>query len=101
MGGESYICPTCGGDVPVGGRGCDRCAPKKKRVRARAKRERKSWEQDESADGLDLPGEDFDYDEFVEREFGKTPHKQIGIAWYWWVTAVGLLVVFLWATLGR
>lgn len=42
-------------------------------------------------DGLGLPEEDFDYDAFVAREFGIKPHKRIGIAWYWWVTAALLL----------
>jgi hypothetical protein len=44
-------------------------------------------------DGLDLPDEDFDYDEFVAREFGHVPHKQLGVKWYWWWIGVVLLVV--------
>jgi hypothetical protein len=44
-------------------------------------------------DGLDLPEEDFDYDEFVAREFGHVPHKQLGVKWYWWWIGVVLLVV--------
>ena len=53
---------------------------------------RKSWEQDSDSDGLDLPDEDFDYDEFVAREFGKLPHRKVPIKWYWWMTAVLLVV---------
>lgn len=55
----------------------------------------KSWEQEPSGNGLDLPDNDFDYEDFVEREFGRKPHRQIGIAWYWWTTAAVLLVLFL------
>jgi hypothetical protein len=62
---------------------------RKKLKRARKSR---SWEQDPSYDGLDLPGEDFDYEDYVEREFGGKPHRQVGIAWYWWLTALLLLI---------
>ena len=51
------------------------------------------WEQEQMCDGLDLPEEDFDYDEFVAREFGHVPHKQLGVKWYWWWIGVVLLVV--------
>lgn len=64
------------------------------------RRRGKSWEQDSAYDGLDLPGEGYDYEEFVEREFGDKPHEQVGIAWYWWLTAVGLLGVFGWWVFG-
>ena len=46
-------------------------------------------------DALDLPDEDFDYDEFVAKEFGHKPHRKIGIKWYWWVTAIVLLVLIV------
>ena len=92
---ETYLCPGCDTEVPVGSRGCPRCNPpskRHKRRRATASRRRHGWEQEDSADGLNLPDEDnFDYDSFVAREFGGKPHKRIGIAWYWWVTATLLL----------
>lgn len=71
--------------VPCGG-----CTRKIKPALAKVKR---SWEQDQMYDGLDLPDEDFDYDEFVAREFGHVPHKQLGVKWYWWWVGVVLLVV--------
>lgn len=52
---------------------------------------KKSWEQDKAVDGLDLPDDDFDYDDFVAREFGKFPHRRTGLKWYWWALAVVLL----------
>lgn len=44
-------------------------------------------------DDLDLPNEDFDYDEFIAKEFGKSPHKKIGVKWYWWLLGVIILVL--------
>ncbi len=56
---------------------------------------RKSWEQAVEYDGLDLPDDDFDYREIMDREFGGKPHRRIGIRWYWWVTALVLLVLMI------
>lgn len=85
---ETYLCPGCDTEVPVGSHGCPRCqarAKRRKKVRSSASR------KDHSHDGLDLPGEDFDYDSFVAREFGVKPHKRIGIALHWWITGAILL----------
>lgn len=82
-----YLCPTCDHEVTVG-HVCPRCEKKNQSPRNK----RKSWEQQESTDGLDLQDEDFDYDDFIAREFGKTPHRKIGIAWYWYVAALLLLI---------
>jgi uncharacterized membrane protein YvbJ len=89
---DSYLCPGCGNEVQIGPRGCPKCS---KPPKAKKKPARKSWQQDRRYDDLDLPSEDFDYDEFVAREFGKVPHRRIGIAWYWWVTALVLLVLMV------
>ena len=99
---ETYICPSCDSVVEVGGvcPGCKPSKPKRKKKRRVAVAPRKSWEQDESMDGVDLPDEDFDYDEFVEREFGTKPHRRTGIKWYWWVTGVVVLGWFAWLVFG-
>lgn len=100
---DSYICPTCDNEVTVGG-SCRVCSInvksqlpiKKKKVKK--KPIKKSWEQDEIYDDLDLPDDDFDYDDFLEREFGtsdQSPHKKIGIAWYWWLTALVLCTIWI------
>lgn len=83
----SYRCPFCNCEVQVGSP-CPGCAKKRRQPRTPAP---KSWQQDAGADGLDLPDSDFDYDEFVAREFGGLPHRRIGVAWYWWL--LGVLVV--------
>jgi hypothetical protein len=85
-----YRCPFCDQDVRVG-KPCPGCVKKQKPVKAK----RKSWEQDHSSDGLNLPDDDFDYDEFVAREFGKAPHKSLGVKWYWWALGVVVLLALI------
>jgi len=89
----TYPCPTCGAEVRVGGE-CPGC-PKRKpgRRRARPNRRHRSWQQDASHDGLDLADEDFDYDEFVAREFGTVPHRKLGVKWYWWLLGIVVLIL--------
>jgi len=90
---DHYTCPGCGRDVPIGPKGCPHCRPPKP---ARQKAARRSWERSREYDGLDLPDdEDFDYDDFVEREFGRKPHRKLGVKWYWW--ALGVAIILLWA----
>lgn len=91
---KTYICPGCGSELRIGTRGCPKCDARARRKRAKVAA-RKGWEQRPQEDGLDLPGDDFDYDDFVSREFGKAPHRRIGIRWYWWLTAAVLLLLFL------
>lgn len=81
----SYSCPFCDREVRVG-KPCPGCEKKFPKLR------KKSWEQEKSADGLDLPNDDFDYDAFVAREFGgKSPHRTLGVKWYWWLLGVAVL----------
>ncbi len=83
----SYLCPFCDSQVRVGSP-CPGCLKKSKTARRR----KRSWEQDPGKDGLDLPDDDFDYDAFVAREFGKTPpHRALGLKWYWWLLGVVVL----------
>ena len=85
-----FICPGCGAEVRVGSKGCPKCTrqPKPKKKPAP-----KPWEQDEIHDGLDLdlPEDDpFDYDEFIDEEFGGG-RKKSGKEILWLVTAIVLL----------
>lgn len=97
---DSYICPTCGAEVTVGGE-CPGCAPVKKPRRKKvAAGQKKPWEQDEMYDGLDLPDDEFDYDEFVSKELKRAPHRKIGIRLYHWITALVLVVLLLLMALG-
>ena len=89
---ETYQCPFCDSTVKVG-EPCPGCAPKLARKRQAPPPRSQAWQQDEIHDALDLPDEDFDYDEFVAREFGRVPHRRLGVKWYWWVLGVVLLLL--------
>jgi hypothetical protein len=78
------VCPVCGEAVPRGALACPECGAD----------EKSGWREDaERYDGVDLPDE-FDYDEFTRREFGKSV-KPVGISAVWWVTAIVVLVLTL------
>lgn len=83
---DFYFCPQCGGKVRLGGRGCPKC------VKPPKKRELKAWEQDEVRDGLSLPDDEFDYDEFAANEFGVGEPKRTTKEKIFWWTALILLI---------
>jgi hypothetical protein len=77
------ICPVCGEDVPRGSLACPECGAD----------HRSGWRPDADLhDGLDLPDERFDYDDFVRRELGSGA-KPAGIRTIWWITAIVLLAI--------
>lgn len=78
------VCPVCGEDVPPRARACPECGAD----------HNSGWRLDADAAGLDLPDEEFDYDEFVAREFGDGGRPP-GIKPIWWITAIVLLVAML------
>ena len=85
------VCPVCGAEVPPNAKACPGCGAD----------EETGWSEEGRADELGLPDEDFDYGEFVKREFGgggKSPIPR-GIHWFWWVIAVLLLAGIVWAFL--
>lgn len=86
---DYYICPECGAEVKVGSPGCPKC------------NDLDPWEIEDNDvyDGLDLPDDDFNYDDFVEKEFGESIPKR-GLPMVWWVTGVILLIAFLFWVLG-
>jgi hypothetical protein len=76
------VCPVCGEDVPRGALACPECGAD----------HNSGWRQDaDTYDGLDLPEEDFDHDEFVRREFGSSL-KPAGIKTIWWITAILIIL---------
>lgn len=76
-------CPICDEFVPAGAVACPECGAD----------DRSGWRDGAEYSG-DLPDEDFDYDGFVEQEFGGGM-KPAGISWIWWVAAALLLLAFL------
>lgn len=79
------ICPNCGASVPRNAKACPQCGSD----------EQTGWSESAETDGLDLPDENFDYHDFVKKEFGSKSPVPRGIKWYWWVIAVLLIVAFL------
>ncbi len=84
MPSRTFECPVCGEDVPIKAKACPHCGAC----------EKSGWNEDADASGgLDLPDEDFDYDKFVEQEFGE-PKKRKGKDLFWWIVGVVMLVLF-------
>jgi len=78
------ICPNCGADVPKKARACPECGAD----------EQSGWSDRAEAQRLGLPDDEFNYEQFVKEEFGggKRPARP-PVGWFWWVVAVGLLIV--------
>lgn len=74
-------CPNCGAVVPPKAKACPECGSC----------EETGWSEEASSSGLDLPDDEFNYNEFVEKEFGGQSPKPRGISWFWWV--IGILVL--------
>lgn len=82
MGTAPEICPNCGAPVPPNAKACPECGSD----------EQTGWSDEAKSEGLDLPEERFDYDDFVKREFEKEGPVPRGIHWFWWVVA-GVVVI--------
>jgi len=81
------ICPVCGSTVPPSARACPDCGAD----------DNTGWNEDQAVyDGLDLPDNEFDYDGYLQREFGtagKTAghHKKIWV----WLSILGFVLAVL------
>jgi hypothetical protein len=76
-------CPNCGADVPASAKACPACGAD----------EKTGWSEEAYVGGLNLPDEEFDYEEFVDREFGKKKRLPFGMSRFWWTVALVLLVL--------
>jgi hypothetical protein len=82
------ICPVCGEVVPAKAKACPECGAD----------EQTGWSDDAKADALGIPSENFDYDDYIKREFqGEKPKRKFGPIWI--ATALILLAIFAWAFL--
>ena len=79
------ICPNCGAEVPPKAKACPECGADAAT----------GWSEEAQASGLDLPDENFNYDDFVKREFGGKSPVPRGIHWFWWVVALVLAAAFV------
>ena len=79
------ICPVCGEDVPRRALACPQCGAD----------HNSGWREDaDTYDGVDLPDNDFNYDDFVKQEFGSRA-KPPGLKTIWWIVAIALIVAFV------
>ena len=90
MNSSPETCPNCGAEVPPNARACPACGAD----------EQTGWSEEAHIGGLDLPDDSFDYDKFVDREFGKKKVLPFGISWFWWLVAIVLVVLFTLIVLG-
>jgi hypothetical protein len=83
-------CPHCGAELPPNAKACPECGSD----------EQTGWSEAAQQDGLGIPDESFDYQDFIEREFeGKAPASRR--SWFWWVIALILLAALAVAWLRR
>ena len=89
---EHFPCPHCGADVPLRARACPECGSDAET----------GWSEDADKWTAGIPAgygpdDDFDYDDFVRREFGGEPHRRYS-AWSW-IAVVALALTALWVLL--
>ena len=79
------ICPVCGEHVPRDALACPQCGTD----------HNSGWKEDaDTYDGVDLPEHDFNYDDFVKREFGSQV-KPAELKLIWWIVGIALIVACL------
>ena len=79
------VCPVCEEDIPRDALACAQCGADYN----------SGWREDaDTYDAVDLPDEDFSYDEFVKQEFGSSP-KPAAMKTLWWITAILVIVAFI------
>jgi predicted nucleic acid-binding Zn ribbon protein len=84
----TFICPVCGADVPRKAKSCPGCGAC----------EKSGWSQNRYYDGLNLPDENFNYDDFNAREFGGA-RKQTKAQRFWFIVAIVVVVAMALLTL--
>ena len=79
------LCPVCGEDVPRHALACPQCGADHS----------SGWREDaDTYDGVELPEDDFNYDEFVKQKFGSQA-KPAGLKTIWWIVGIALIVAFV------
>lgn len=79
------FCPNCGAEVPPKAKACPACGAD----------EQTGWSENAHHDHLGLPDQEFNYDEFVQREFGPRTARPRGFHWFWWGIALLLVIAFV------
>lgn len=88
----AFDCPQCGERVPAGRRSCPACGAD----------ERTGWSEEAELYGADEPtgyaDDEFDYEQFVEEEFGRPAPRTLGMPrWLFYLLLLAALatMVFL------
>jgi hypothetical protein len=79
-------CANCGAAIPRDATACPECGAD----------ERIGWREESPYDGLDLPDEAWGEHE-THADGTPPPRKVNGLAWYWWVVGVALVLVLAFA----
>jgi len=85
-------CGICGAAVSPNAKGCRSCGARKD--------DTGEWFHAEDRDGLDLVEDDFDYEDFIEREFGEGPVRRSRKDLFWWLVALVTLIAFVLLVVG-
>ena len=80
----TFECPVCGESVRAGSKSCPECGAC----------EKSGWSRDAAYDGSGLPDDEFDYGQFVAKEFGQSAPKRGARRW-WAIVALILLIAML------
>lgn len=78
------VCPHCGAELPPRAKACPECGSD----------EKTGWSEDANVGSLGLPDEDFNYNEYIEREFGSKKNTPHGIKPFWRLVAILVLLAF-------
>ena len=79
------VCPVCGEEVRRDAVACAQCGAD----------HNSGWrEHADTYDGVDLPEDDFNYDDYVKQEFGSQA-KPAGLRTIWWLVGIALIVAFV------
>jgi predicted nucleic acid-binding Zn ribbon protein len=86
-------CPNCGAEVPPKAKACPECGSD----------DTTGWSERAVGQRLNLPDDEFDYDEFVKDEFGeqKKEIRPRGVSWFWWLVAIIAIASFVWLMVSR
>ena len=79
-----FSCPVCGEEVPPNAKACPECGACGK----------SGWNSRPHTDGLDLPDDEFNYDKFLQDEFGRASRPR-GRQQFWWWIALLVLIAFV------
>lgn len=83
-------CAQCGAAIPRGAHACPECGAD----------ERTGWREQSLYDGLDLPDAAFEGESSPSRRDRNRPALVAGLAWYWWIVGVALVLLLGLAVLG-